>query len=102
LTPSLPTFSLPTFTFFLCSGSGSPRLFGPNNEVQRKGVNLDKRMVYEKKKEMREKIFMEPPGWILGTLKRELNLFELCGNETVDDFHDQHDKAPVYWRQNHQ
>jgi hypothetical protein len=65
-------------------------------------VNLDKRMVYEKKKEMRENILMEPPGWILGTLKRELNLFELCGNETVDDFHDQHDKAPVYWRQNHQ
>jgi hypothetical protein len=35
--------------------------------------------------------------WILGTIKRELNLFELCDNETVDDLHDEHDKALAYW-----
>jgi hypothetical protein len=37
-----------------------------------------------------KKYLKEPPGWILGTIKRELNLFELCGNEMADDLHDQH------------
>jgi hypothetical protein len=59
-------------------------------------------MVFEKKKEMREKYLKEPPGWILETIKRELNLFELCSNETVDDLHDQHDTTLAYWRQNRQ
>jgi hypothetical protein len=27
-------------------------------------------MIYEKKKEMCEKYLKEPPGWILGTIKR--------------------------------
>jgi hypothetical protein len=36
---------------------------------------------------------------ILGSIKRELNLFE--HDETVDDLHDEHDKALAYWRQNH-
>jgi hypothetical protein len=40
------------------------------NEVQRKGAKFGKRMVYEKKKEMREKYLKEPPGWILRTIKR--------------------------------
>jgi hypothetical protein len=41
-----------------------------------------------------------PPRWILGTIKRELNLFKLCGNETLDDFQRQHDTALAYWRKN--
>jgi hypothetical protein len=57
-------------------------------------------MIYEKKTEMCEKYLKEPPDWILGIIKRELNLFELSGNETMDDFHVQHDKALTYWRQN--
>jgi hypothetical protein len=36
------------------------------DEVRRKGAQLDKRMVYEKKKKIREKYLKEPPGWILG------------------------------------
>jgi hypothetical protein len=39
------------------------------------------------------------PGWILVTIKRELNLCERDG--TLDDLHDKHDKALAYWRQNH-
>jgi hypothetical protein len=71
------------------------------DEVQRKGAKLGKRMIYEKKKEMREKYLKEPPGWILRTIKRELNFFVLCRNETVDDLHDQHDTTLAYWRQNY-
>jgi hypothetical protein len=55
------------------------------DEVRRKGAKLDKRMVYENKKGMREFFLNEPPGWILGTIKSELNLFELSGNETLED-----------------
>jgi hypothetical protein len=51
---------------------------------------------------MRAKYLKEPPPWILGTIKRELILFELCGDEMVGDLHDQHDTALAYWRQNHQ
>jgi hypothetical protein len=47
---------------------------------------------------MREKYLKVPPHWILGTIKRELNLFDLRGNGTVGDFHDEHDKALAYWR----
>jgi hypothetical protein len=49
---------------------------------------------------MREKYLKEPPGWILGTIKRELNLFDLLGNETLEDLQDHHDMALSYWRQN--
>jgi hypothetical protein len=57
-------------------------------------------MMYERKKKMCEKYLKVPPGWILGIIKRELNLFE--HNETLDDLHDEHDKALAYWRQNRQ
>jgi hypothetical protein len=49
---------------------------------------------------MREKHLMQPPHWILGTIKRELNLFKLCSNETLDNLHRQHDTALAYWRKN--
>jgi hypothetical protein len=52
-------------------------------------------MMYKRKQQMREKHLKVPPGWILGTIKRELNLFE--HDETLDDLHD---KALAYWRQN--
>jgi hypothetical protein len=65
------------------------------DEVQRKEDRLDKRMVY-KKKEMREKYFKEPLGWILGTIKSELNLFNLSCNETLEDLQDHHDTALEY------
>jgi hypothetical protein len=45
---------------------------------------------------MREKFLKVPPRWILGTIKRELNLFEVYDNGTVDDLHDEHDKALAY------
>jgi hypothetical protein len=47
---------------------------------------------------MHQKYLNVPPGWILGTIKRELNLCE--HDETLDDLHDEHDKALAYWRQN--
>jgi hypothetical protein len=47
-------------------------------------VKLGKRMVYEKKKEIREKYLKIPPGWILGTIKRELNLYA-SSNDTLED-----------------
>jgi hypothetical protein len=63
------------------------------DEVQRKGAKLGKRMVYEKKKEIREKYLKEPPTWIFGTIKRELNLFELLNNETLEDLQEHHEIA---------
>jgi hypothetical protein len=53
-------------------------------------------MGYEKKKKMSEKYFKEPPGWILGIIKRELNLFELKGNEGLEELHDCHGTALAY------
>jgi hypothetical protein len=71
------------------------------NQVQIKGDKLDKRMMYERKQHMCAKYLKVPLCWILGTIQRELILFELCGNATVDDLHDEHDKALAYLRQNH-
>jgi hypothetical protein len=45
---------------------------------------------------MREKHLKVPLRWILGTIKRELNLFEHDG--TLDSLHDEHDKVLAYWR----
>jgi hypothetical protein len=56
-------------------------------------------MVYENKKEMREKYLKMPPGWILGTIKRELNLYA-SGGDTLEDLHDRTEMALAYWRQN--
>jgi hypothetical protein len=72
------------------------------DQVLRKEDKLGKRMMYERKQHTREKHLKQPPRWILGTIKRDLNLFELCGNETMDDLHNQHDMTLAYWRQNHQ
>jgi hypothetical protein len=47
---------------------------------------------------MCEKYLKEPSGWILGTIKRELNLFELKRNVTLEELHDHHDTALTYWR----
>jgi hypothetical protein len=49
---------------------------------------------------MHEKYLKQPPCCILGTIKRELNLFKLSSNETLDDLHRQHDMALAYWRKN--
>jgi hypothetical protein len=57
-------------------------------------------MMYERKQQMREKYLKVPPDWILGTIKTELKLFENDG--TLDDLHDEHNKALAYWRQNRQ
>jgi hypothetical protein len=45
---------------------------------------------------MCEKYLKVTPRWILGTIKRELNLFDLRSNGIVDDLHDGHDKTLVY------
>jgi hypothetical protein len=66
------------------------------DEVCRKGDKLGRRMMYERKQQMCERHLKVPPGWILGTIKRELNLCE--HNGTLDDLYD---KALAYWRQNH-
>jgi hypothetical protein len=64
--------------------------------VRRKGDKLGQRMVYERKQQTCEKHLKKPPQWILGTIKREFNLFKLCSNETLDDMHRQHDTALAY------
>jgi hypothetical protein len=56
-------------------------------------------MVYGKKKEMREKYLEESSGWIIETIKRELNLYAFGGN-TLEDLQDHHKTALAYWRQN--
>jgi hypothetical protein len=53
-------------------------------------------MMYERKQQLHAKYLNVSPGWILGTIKREFNLFEHI--ETLDDLHDEHDKALAYWR----
>jgi hypothetical protein len=68
------------------------------DQVQRKGDKFGKRMIYKRKQYMREKYLKVPPGWILGTIKTELKLFE--HDETLDSLHDEHNKALAYWRQN--
>jgi hypothetical protein len=42
------------------------------DQDQRKRDKLGKRMMYERKQQMREKHLKVPPHWILGTNKREL------------------------------
>jgi hypothetical protein len=39
-------------------------------------------MMYERKQEMHKKYLKVPPGWILGTIKRELNT---SGGDTLED-----------------
>jgi hypothetical protein len=56
-------------------------------------------MVYEKKKVIREKYLKMPPGWILGTIKRELNLY-VSSSDTLEDLQDRTVTALAYWRQN--
>jgi hypothetical protein len=68
------------------------------DEIRRKGDKLGRRMMLERKQQMCEKYLKVSPNWILGTIKRELNLCE--HDETLDDLHDEHDKALAYWRQN--
>jgi hypothetical protein len=68
------------------------------DEVCRKRDKLGRRMMYERKQHMHEKHLKVPLNWILGTIKRELNLCEHDG--TLDNLHDEHDKALAYWRQN--
>jgi hypothetical protein len=46
-------------------------------------VKLGKRMVYEKKNEMHKKYLKMPPGWILGIIKREMNLYT-SGGDTLE------------------
>jgi hypothetical protein len=66
------------------------------DEVQRKGAKLGKRMIYENKKKMCEKYLKEPPSWILGTIRKETNLFDLLSNETLEELPDHHDTTLVY------
>jgi hypothetical protein len=62
-------------------------------------VKLDKRMIYKKKKEIRKKYLKEPLGWIIRTIKRQLNLYA-SGGDTLEDLQDRHETALVYWRHN--
>jgi hypothetical protein len=64
-------------------------------QVRRKGDKLGKMIMYERKQEMREKYLKVPPGWILETIKRELNA---SGGDTSEDRQDSHEMALAYWR----
>jgi hypothetical protein len=55
-------------------------------------------MMYERKQDMREKYSKVSLGWILGTIKRELNA---SGGDTSKDRQDRHETTLAYWRQNH-
>jgi hypothetical protein len=68
------------------------------DQVRRKRNKLGKMMMYKRKQQMHEKHLKVPLHWILGTIKQELNLFQHDG--TLDDVHDEHNKALAYWRQN--
>jgi hypothetical protein len=50
-------------------------------------------MMYERKQEMREKYLKVPPGWILRTIKRELNASD---GDTSEDRHDRYEMALAY------
>jgi hypothetical protein len=52
-------------------------------------------MIYDKKKEMRGKHLKMALTWILGTIKRELNLFESDGG-TLEGMQDHHEMALAY------
>jgi hypothetical protein len=56
-------------------------------------------MVYEKKKEMWEKYLKMLPSWILGTIKRELNLYA-SDSDTLEGLQDRTETALAYWRHN--
>jgi hypothetical protein len=45
-------------------------------EVRKKGPEVGMKMVYERKKEINKKYLKDPPGWILGTIMRVLNLLD--------------------------
>jgi hypothetical protein len=64
-------------------------------QVRRKGDKLGKRMMYERKLEMRKKHLKVAPGQILGTIKRELNVSD---GDTSEDWQDHHEMALAYWR----
>jgi hypothetical protein len=67
-------------------------------QVRRKGDKHGKMMMYKRKQEMHKKYLKVPPGWILRTIKRELNA---SSDDTSEDRHDLHEMALAYWRQNH-
>jgi hypothetical protein len=58
-------------------------------------VKLGKRMAYEKKKETREIFLKMPPGSILRTIKRELNLYASDG-DTLEDLQDHTETTLAY------
>jgi hypothetical protein len=64
-------------------------------QVRRKVDKLGKMMMCERNQYMHEKYFKVPPGWILGTINRELNA---SGGDTSEDRHDPHETALAYWR----
>jgi hypothetical protein len=58
---------------------GRSLMVARNFLMRSEGAKLGKRMVYEKKKKMCEKYLKMPPGWILGTIKKELNFEKPSG-----------------------
>jgi hypothetical protein len=64
------------------------------DEIYRKGDKPGRRMMFERKQQVSEKHLRVPPCWILGTIKRELNLCEHIG--TLDNLHDELNKALMY------
>jgi hypothetical protein len=62
-------------------------------QVRRKGDKLGKMMMYETKQEISEKYLKVPPGWILWTIKRELNASD---DDTSEDRQDRHETVLAY------
>jgi hypothetical protein len=55
--------------------------------------SLAKEWFMKRRKKYVKKYLKEPPTWIFGTIKRELNLFELLNNETLEDLQEHHEIA---------
>jgi hypothetical protein len=51
-------------------------------------------------KKMHKKYLNEPPGWILCTIMKELNLSNIIGSPSLDELRDHRDTTSAYWRQN--
>jgi hypothetical protein len=56
------------------------------DEDQRKWDKFHKRVVYDRKQQIRDKYLKEPMRWILATIKRELNLSDLSGDPALSYF----------------
>jgi hypothetical protein len=63
-----------------------------------KVISLAREWFMKKQKKCVKKYLIEPLGWILCTIKRELNLSDLTRNPSLEELHYHHNMALAYWR----